>query len=531
MKEGIKSAIEHAPRKPGVYLWKRADGRILYVGKANDLLARLKSYLTPADHKTKLLVDQAGLVETIVTKTESEALLLEDALVKQNQPRFNVRLRDDKRYPYLKVTAGEEYPRIQVVRRVEADGSRYFGPFTDGSVTRKIISLVGERFGIRSCNYDVRRLTRPCIKYSMGKCAAPYTVMPKKDYDRVVEHTCRFLAGDYKRLQREVKKEIKKASKFLNFERAAELKKTLDILDSFSAPQDIAGASLPDMDVLGYGTHERKAAISQMKVRNHRVVAVLTHPLKGERAGDAGEAMKSFVSQHYTSADMIPRFLYVSASPEDKKLLEDKLTAIRGRKVEIRQAHRGQKSKLAQLAVENSIHSLAQDALEKGAMPRTQALKKALGLASLPSRIEGYDISNLGEKAAVGSMVVFTDGAPDKREYRRFRIRWKAEQDDPRHLAEVVQRRFTHPEWAAPDLVLLDGGKPQLNACLPRLPAGIPAIGLAKRNEEVFLPGRKEPLTLPKDDPGLLLLKAVRDEAHRFAKAYHAKRREKEFIK
>ncbi|MFH1722417.1 MAG: GIY-YIG nuclease family protein, partial [Candidatus Altiarchaeota archaeon] len=204
MNTGLRKTINTSSRKPGVYLWKRPDGRILYVGKANNLRNRLKNYLHPTDHKTELLVDQSASIETIVTKTESEALILEDALVKQNQPRFNVRLRDDKRYPYIKLTVAEEYPRIQIVRKVETDGSRYFGPFTDAGAVKRIRGLVVELFGIRTCNYDLKKLSRPCIKYSMGKCCAPHIITSKAEYDRRVEQACRFLAGDYRKLKGEV---------------------------------------------------------------------------------------------------------------------------------------------------------------------------------------------------------------------------------------------------------------------------------------------------------------------------------------
>jgi len=530
MKEAIKKFIQRASIKPGVYLWKRKDGRILYVGKANNLRNRLKNYLHPVDHKTELLVEQSDLIETIVTKTESEALILEDALVKQNQPRYNVRLRDDKRYPYLKITVAEEYPRIQIVRRVETDRSRYFGPFTDAGAVKRIRGLVVELFGIRTCNYDVRRLTRPCIKYSMGKCCAPYVVTPKNEYNTRVGQACKFLAGDYKKLKNEVKRGIKQESKKLNYERASELKNILDSLTAFAEPQDLASATLPDMDVLGYGAHKGKAAISQMKVRNHHVVAVLTFPLKGERVEDAEEALKSFINQTYTAEDTIPKLLYTSAEAEDKFLLEEKLKDISKNKVSIIRASRGQKHKLAQMAVEQSIHYLTQEEIEQDRESRSESLKIVLKLETSPQRIEGYDISNLGSKASVGGMVVFTNDKPDKSEYRRFKIRWKKGQDDPNNMAEVIQRRFNHPEWKFPDLVLLDGGKPQLNTCLPHIPAGIPVVALAKRDEEIFQPKKQNPIKLKKNHPGLLLLQEIRDEAHRYSKAYHTKRREREFL-
>jgi excinuclease ABC subunit C len=529
MNARVRKTIDAAPRKPGVYLWRSDKGRVLYVGKADNLRSRLRNYLNPQDEKTARLVDAADSVETVVTKSGREALVLEDALVKHNQPRYNVRLRDDKRYPYVKVTVWEMYPRVEVARRVEADGSLYFGPFVDAKYVRRIINLMGELFGVRTCRYDVTKLARPCIKYSMGKCCAPHQVTGKREYAARVRQACDFLSGRMGAVERRLKAEMKKASAGLDYERAAELKTKLDAIESMVRARDVADAKLPDMDVLGYAFDRGRANVTELKVRASKVVAVLHHRLKGEYATDAGESMKAFIKQHYTTADLTPKLVVTSCAPADRKLLEESLTGLKDSKVMVSYAKRGQKRRLADMAVENSLHQLEQERLEKLVMGRLESLKKTLRLPHTPHRIEGYDVSNLGGEHTVGSMVVFTDGAADKSGYRRFKVK-AAGQDDPRNLAEIVERRFNHPEWGTPDLILIDGGVAQLNACVKHIPSGVTVAALAKKEEEIRLPGRRQPFKLPGNHPGLHLLQAVRDEAHRFAVSYHRKRRGKEFI-
>ncbi|ODS38660.1 MAG: hypothetical protein A7316_07515 [Candidatus Altiarchaeales archaeon WOR_SM1_86-2] len=483
MNKNIKKLIESAPRKPGVYVWKDDGGRMLYVGKAENLRDRLRNYLSPQDSKTAKLVERAHSIETILTKTDTEALILEDALVKQNQPRYNVRLRDDKRYPYIRITVNEDYPKIEVVRRVELDGSRYFGPYTDAGSVRRVVNAACEIFGIRKCKHDLRNVRRPCINYGMRKCSAPCRMIGREEYAARVGQACRFLAGQCGRVKKELLSKIKAKSRRMEYEKAAELRDILTAIESLSVPQDLSSATLEDMDVLGYASLEGRADITQLKVRNKKVVAVLHYPLKGEYAGDS-----------------------------------------------IARPFRGQKYKLSEMAVENSIHQLARERNERESTRGLNSLRKAIGLSKTPARIEGYDISNLGEKHTVGGMVVFTDGCPDKKQYRRFRIRGERGQDDPGSMAEMIRRRFNHPEWETPSLILLDGGKAQLNACLKHIPGGVPAAAIAKRFEEIHLPARTKPVRLAGNSPALLLLQQVRDEAHRYSRAYHLKKRGKEFI-
>jgi len=530
MNKNIKKLIESAPRKPGVYVWKDDGGRMLYVGKAENLRDRLRNYLSPQDSKTAKLVERAHSIETILTKTDTEALILEDALVKQNQPRYNVRLRDDKRYPYIRITVNEDYPKIEVVRRVELDGSRYFGPYTDAGSVRRVVNAACEIFGIRKCKHDLRNVRRPCINYGMRKCSAPCRMIGREEYAARVGQACRFLAGQCGRVKKELLSKIKAKSRRMEYEKAAELRDILTAIESLSVPQDLSSATLEDMDVLGYASLEGRADITQLKVRNKKVVAVLHYPLKGEYAGDSSRSMKAFIKQQYTTKDLVPKRILTSAYPEDGKLLEKTLLETLGVKVAIARPFRGQKYKLSEMAVENSIHQLARERNERESTRGLNSLRKAIGLSKTPARIEGYDISNLGEKHTVGGMVVFTDGCPDKKQYRRFRIRGERGQDDPGSMAEMIRRRFNHPEWETPSLILLDGGKAQLNACLKHIPGGVPAAAIAKRFEEIHLPARTKPVRLAGNSPALLLLQQVRDEAHRYSRAYHLKKRGKEFI-
>jgi excinuclease ABC subunit C len=529
MHEDIQKTIFNLPASPGVYIWKDQGGKMLYVGKAVSLRDRLRNYLNPQDEKTKRLVDASCSLETVLTKTASEALVLEDALVKQNQPRYNILLRDDKRYPYIRLTVGEEFPRIELARRVVLDHSRYFGPYTDAPAVRRVIRLVGDYFGIRQCRNVLKTVKRPCINHSMGKCSAPCRICNKQDYLDSVRAAAQFLKGDSKSLARELRLRMRAFSEKGQFEKAIEVRDTLNSIVSLSTRQNLSSSRLQDMDVIGYGFLGGRAAITQMTVRHHSVVAVLHHPLKGEYADDPAAAIGAFIKQHYGSADLVPKLMITSWEPNDKALLEGVLLELTESPVRIVCPKRGQKRKLTDLASENSVHQLQQDMLKRESPDPLELLMQILRLSEPPGRIEAYDISNLGAQATVGSMVVFTDGAPDKSQYRRFAIRQPG-QDDPANMAEMLQRRFEHDEWKTPNIVLLDGGKGQLHSAMRHIPPGVTVIALAKRDEELYLPGRTQPLRLAKNNPALLLLRHARDEAHRFGRKYHRLKRGKEFL-
>lgn len=529
MDERISTAIANAPTASGVYIWKDKGGRVLYVGKAEVLRDRLRNYLNPQDGKTASLVKHAASVETIVTKSEEEALILEDALVKQNQPRYNVRLKDDKRYPYIRVTVNEEYPRAEVVRRVELDGARYFGPYTDSQSVRRVVRLLGEYFGLRQCRRSLKNVSRPCINYHMGRCSGPCKVIDRDEYAAAVAFATKFLAGDYRGLRRYLRAEIKLLAGRLEFERAKDLREILYSMEALARRQDVSSAKLEDMDVLGYAFAGGKANLTQLIVRRFKVVAVLHHPLRGSYADSPAESVKAFIKQHYTTADLIPKMIVTSDEPIDRALLEGFLGKTRGARVSIQMASRGRKHMLAKMAVENSINQLQQESLKSKAQEPLELLRRIFRLSNIPERIEGYDISNLGEKATVGGMVVFTAGKPDKSQYRLFSIRGQG-QNDPENMAEMIERRFRHDEWRTPQIVLLDGGKPQLNASMRHIPPGVRVVALAKKEEELYLAGGREPVRLAKDNPALLFLESVRDEVHRFGKKYHTLRMGKAFL-
>ncbi|MBU0762213.1 MAG: excinuclease ABC subunit UvrC [Candidatus Altiarchaeota archaeon] len=529
MNEMLVESIKAAPEKPGVYIWKGVEGRALYIGKAENLRSRLKNYLNPQDTKTSRLVDASDRLEIIITNSDSEALILEDALVKQNQPRYNVRLRDDKRYPYIRVSVGEKYPRIDVVRRVEEDGNRYFGPYTDAGAVRRIVRLVGEIFGICKCGKDHTKMKRPCLNHSLGLCAGPHVITGETEYRRRVDGACMFLRGDYDSIRKELINEIHIRSRKLEFEKAHELKKKVDALDSLSVRQDISSPKLGNLDILGYGFIDGAAGICQMKVRNGKAVTVLNHKLQGEYSGESGKSLNAFIKQHYTTSDLTPDEIISSVEPSDRQLIEEYLSEKFARKIKLKVCRRGQKLRLAKLCIKNCIHSLKQEDIEKKSPNPLEVLASAFRLPRIPKRIEGYDISNLGGKNTVGSMVVYTEGRKDKRQYRLFKLECSG-QDDTGNLAEVVRRRFSHLEWPTPDIVLLDGGRGQLNACMKYMPEGVAVLALAKKQEEIHHPQRKTPIVLGVDNPGLKLLMQVRDEAHRFAKGLHKKRRSNDFL-
>ena len=530
MDEALKKSLGGISPKPGVYLWKSGSHAILYVGKADNLRKRLKSYVNPKESKTKRLMEEAKELETIVCSSGAEALILEDALVKQNNPKYNVRLTDDKRYPYIRISWKDEYPRISVVRRVEADGSRYFGPYADSSSVRRMIKLVGVFFGICSCKRNHAMMKRPCMNHSLGICAGPMKVTEKVNYRKLCENACSFLGGEYLPVIRSLKKDMKNACASLDFEAAMKCRDNILAIESISQSQYVAGPKLDDMDVIGYSSLKGRANICQLKVRCHKVVDVLHHRLRGEFRLDPSKSIKAFIIQHYNAKDLIPKNIVTSAVPGDRHLLENLLAKALKAKVKITTAERGQKRRLSDMAVKNSVHRLWEERLKGLSSDPLLALKDRLGLPKAPARIEGYDISNIGDRDTVGSMAVFSNAKPEKSQYRMFGIKNRG-QDDSRNMSEMISRRFKHDKWPAPDLVVLDGGLPQIRACAENIPEGISFISLAKKEEIIYFPKEKDPLKLSDDDPALLLLRRVRDEAHRFGKRYHIMKRKKRFMK
>ncbi|MGI6034225.1 MAG: excinuclease ABC subunit UvrC [Limnochordia bacterium] len=537
----LTDKLQSLPERPGVYLMEDDAGDIIYVGKARSLKDRVRSYFsgTPSSPKVRALVSHIADLDYIVTDSEVEALILECNLIKEHRPWYNVRLRDDKSYPYLKVT-NEQFPRVLVVRRREEDGSRYFGPYTNVQAMRQTVKFLRKHFPIRTCR---RRLEgnkdRPCLNFHIDRCLAPCTgkVSPEA-YGEIVDQVCQFLEGRQEGLIKDLTAKMECAAKALRFEEAARLRDQINALEYIAQEQQkIVGDQGLDQDIIGLAQGEGIACVQVFFVREGKIVGREQFLMEDESGSTPSEVTAAFLEQYYTRAAHIPKEILIETQVDDSQALSLWLSSKRGSKVYIKVPRRGPKRHLVALVQENAQLSLddvlgAQSRRDKEIQAALARLQEILHLADLPHRIEGYDISNIQGREAVGSLVVFTNGEPDKDEYRRFRIRTQGP-DDYAMLQETVHRRFLRAlqeESPFPDLILIDGGKGQLSAVtqvLTELELAIPCCSLAESEEEIYLPSSPEPLRLPRDDAGLLLLQHIRDEAHRFALNYHRHLRQK----
>jgi excinuclease ABC subunit C len=544
----ISEQIKGLPSSPGVYLFKDARGNILYVGKAVSLKHRVGSYfgggqkLTP---KIERMVSKIADLEYFVTASEQEALILELNLIKRHRPRYNVRLKDDKTFPYLKIDLNEEWPRVHITRRLEADGGRYFGPFASAKSIRQTLRLLKGIFPFRSCSRPVTGSdSRPCLDYHIGNCLAPCIgAVSRRDYAEVIRQVILFLEGKQERVVRELKAQMERASESLNYEKAARLRDQIQAVEQVVEGQRIAARVRGEQDVVAFKGERDQAYVQVFFIRGGKLIGRESFLLQGTSDEAPGQVMSGFIQQFYASAPHIPPLLLLQHPVEDTAMLQDWLSARRGGRVKIEVPRRGTKKELVGIVAENARQGLEQLKIRQFASPKTlsaalEEIKKELDLPRLPARIEGYDISDIQGAAAVGSLVVFEGGRPRPDHYRRFRIKTVSGADDYAMLGEVLKRRFKRAgdasdSWAVmPDLVLIDGGKGQLSAALAAMrEAGaesIPAAGLAKENEEIFIPGRSKPIILPRSSPGLQLLQRLRDEAHRFALGYHQRVRTKQ---
>ncbi|HIC94573.1 MAG TPA: excinuclease ABC subunit UvrC [Anaerolineae bacterium] len=563
----LQSQLQTIPAKPGVYLMKDKRGRVIYVGKAVNLRSRVRSYFhASADHPPKLrrMVAQVAGVDFIVTDSEVEALILECNLIKKHRPKYNVRLKDDKRYPYIKVTWQEDYPRIYITRRMEQDGARYFGPFTAVWAVRQTLDMLRKLFPYLTCK---RKITgqdeRPCLYYHIGRCAGPCIgAISKEEYRTMIEQVCLFLEGKADKIVADLRAQMESAAEALDFERAAVLRDQIQAVERVIERQKIVAMGGGDLDVIGLASEDGETCVQVFFVRQGKLIGreyfILVGTVVNGRETDKRmpfekereEILASFVKQFYHKAAYIPPVIIVPYEIEEAAVIQEWLAGKRGSEVVLRLPHPGNEEELVRMAAENAAETLASLRAQwmvderKGVEALTD-LQERLRLAEAPTRIEGYDISNIQGVAATGSMVVFVKGLPRKSDYRRFRIRTVAGADDYAMMKEVLRRRFERAikgkgeekegaeAWTVlPDLVVVDGGKGQLNAALEVLEEyglrdEVSVLGLAKGREEVFVPGRPEPLILPRDSEGLRLLQRVRDEAHRFAIGYHRKLRGK----
>jgi excinuclease ABC subunit C len=538
----LSRKLEALPDKPGVYLWKNAAGEILYVGKAKSLRARVPSYFGPDAGGTPeqaALVAQIADVETIIVSNEPQALLLENNLIKEHRPRFNIRLTDDKSYPRIAVTLAEPFPRVLVVRRVAIPGARFFGPYTDVATLRQTLNIIRRIFTVRSCHWDLPREApeRPCLDYHIERCRAPCVgLQSEAEYRRMIDDVLLFLEGKTVDVRTRLRERMQQASRQLDFERAAQVRDALKWLDQLEQPQAVELVGGGDADAIGIARDGDDVCGVVLRVRDGKLIAREHWFLENAEHETEGAVLSAFLVRCYLPLEGRARSVLLPFPPEDLVSLAALVPD-----VDWRTPQRGSKAQLAELADQNARHLLDSlkiesfDIDERSADP-VFALGRDLGLATVPRAFVCIDISTNQGRDTVGSLVWFEAGRPKKAEYRRFRIRG-APQDDFAAVHEVVTRYLTRrlaEEKPLPDLVVIDGGKGQLGAALDAARAAgqeqLPIVSLAKREEEIFLPGRVQPLTLSRRSPSLKLLQRARDEAHRFAVSYSRKRRSRRTI-
>src|SRR3954468_22902707 len=536
--DAVAAKLPHLPEGPGVYLWKARDGTILYVGKAKRLRSRVRSYFNNdqlESVKTRHLVSLISDLETIVVPTEAHALILEANLIKEYQPRFNIALRDDKSYPYIKVTVQEPFPRVYVTRRLEDDGAKYFGPYTDVGAMRRALNVVKRIFTVRSCNYDMpaQMPERPCLDYYIKRCKAPCILAQSQhDYRSMIDEVVLFLSGRPDEVVRRVKERMDLAAEQLDFERAAELRDVLHHLEQMEEPTVVLEVEGGDRDVIGYARDGDDACVVVLRIRSGKLLSREKRFLTNIDGEDDSEVLTMFLAGSYVSMQEKARQVLLPFDFQDRELIEQALPDTR-----IQIPQRGARRDLVDLAEQNARHlleelKLASSEAEERAGDPVYELGRELGLQRLPRSLVCFDISTTQGTDTVGSCVWFENGRAKRAEYRKFKVKTVEGTDDFASMHEVVRRYFERrlgEEKPLPDLIVIDGGKGQLSAAHAALEElGVtdrPLISLAKREEEIFVWGRAEPLRLSRRSPGLRLLQQARDEAHRFAVTYNRKRR------
>jgi len=548
----LEQKLKALPAKPGVYLFRDARGEVLYIGKAKSLRPRVRSYFQAgSDTRTAIaqLPERVADLEVIVTDTEVEALHLEQNLVKRHRPPFNVRLRDDKSFPYIAVTVEDEYPRVMFTRERHRRGVVYFGPYANAKKVRETLDVLNRVFPYRPCEgpQPGRHSGIPCLDYHIERCLAPCVgYVSQEDYRRVIDGVIEFLSGETRPILRELEAKMKAAADEERFEEAARYRNRLFSVRHLAERQAADKRAVGTIDVIGIAAEDDRAAVQVFPLRDGKLIDRYSFHLENAEGQDLPTMLEAFILEYYGSAPSVPPQVVVPRGIGDTSALAEFLSERRGSRVEVRAAARGEKRRLQELATQNARVALASDAAvaEQTRLRRVEALeelREALNLEALPLRIECYDISNIQESSAVGSMVVFQDAVAKKAHYRKFGIKDGDGQDDFAALAEVVSRRFARmrdvadEEYdesfsATPNLVVVDGGKGQLSAVLAAMHSfdlpRVAVISLAKREEEVFVPDRPEPILLDRHSAGLQLLQRIRDEAHRFALGFHRQRRD-----
>ncbi|OQA11213.1 MAG: UvrABC system protein C [Firmicutes bacterium ADurb.Bin373] len=562
----LEEKLKLLPARPGVYLYRDDKGKIIYVGKALSLKNRVRSYFQPGAQvppKTKVMLEKIADFDIIVTDSEVEALILEQNLIKEHRPRYNVMYKDDKSYPYLKVTLADNYPRVMITRRHVKDGSRYFGPYTRVGAVNETLRLLKKIFPFRSCKQKeppVRQ--RPCLNYHIKRCLGPCAGQIDSDrYRGMINEICLFLEGRQEDLVKRLAARMEEAAEALDFELAARLRDQLQAVRDVIERQKIVTGGFEDQDVVaaaGAGEMD-EACVMVFFVRGGKLIGRERFMLRGVEGFGQPEVITSFLKQYYTDVDFVPGKVLLAVEIKDERaVIEQWLTGKKGSKVTLKVPRRGAKKKLVDMVAANALLTLEQHLSEEAARREDMAgalagLAEELGLAGPPHRMECYDISNTQGTNSVASMVVFIDGKPANEQYRRFRIRTVEGPDDFASMQEALRRRFKRAAeeqellnsglissreakfFTLPDLVIIDGGKGQLSAARHVMQelgfSHIPAFGLAKEEERIFAEGRSTPIVINRDSPALRLLQRLRDEAHRFALAYHRNVRSKAGLK
>ena len=548
--------IANLPDSPGCYLMK-SKGEIIYVGKAKNLKNRVSQYFHASRNhtpKVRAMVEKIDDFDIMLVDGELEAFILECNLIKLHRPHYNILLKDDKHYPFIRIDLREDFPRVELVRRQEKDGAKYFGPYQGATVVREVLDVVRMIFPIRTCNRAIRpdRPQRPCVHHQIGQCLAPCAGgVSREEYHVLIQKVAEFLGGKYAPVLDELKKRMQACALEMNYERAAVYRDRIRAVEAVMQKQKALSTSLGDQDIIAILHHDADAMVQLMFVRSGRLIGSERFTLTGAGDEDTGEIATQFMLQYYGPENMPPQEILLSTAPPEHDVIEQLLTELHGRRVYILTPRRGEKFKLVSMALKN-----LRDEAEKidkrlaGSRARTigalEELQEALGLENLPRRIEGYDISNTQGVLSVGSEVVMVDGVSANREYRHYRIKTVEGPNDFASMYEVITRRLSHgleeleqrradgldPEggkfsWL-PDLILIDGGRGQLNAAQEAMHAQgleIPMFGLAKRIEEIVLPDEEESILLDRHSNALHLIQRLRDEAHRFAITHHRKLR------
>jgi excinuclease ABC subunit C len=549
----FEEKLKTLPAKPGVYLFRDREGDVLYIGKAKSLRPRVRSYFQAAGVDTRAAIRQlperVDDIEVIVTQNEVEALHLEQNLVKRHRPPFNVRLRDDKSFPYIAVTVEDEFPRVMFTRERHRRGVWYFGPYANAKKVRETLDVLNRVFPYRPCEGPKpgRHSGIPCLDYHIDRCLAPCVgYVSKEDYRAIIDQVIEFLSGETEPIQRQLTERMRDAAAEERFEDAARYRNRLRSVQHLAERQAADRRSVGTVDVIGLAVEGDRAVVQVFPLRDGKMVDRYSFHLENVGGQDVTTILESFCLEYYGGTPSVPPQIVLPRDAGDTAALEQFLTERRGARVEVRVAERGEKRRLQELAAENAAHALRSETAvaEQKRLRRIEALeqlRECLNLESLPIRIECFDISTAMGSDNVGSMVVFQDASPKKAHYRKFGIRGQDGMDDFAAMAEVVSRRFARlsdelgEEFdesfaATPNLVVVDGGKGQLSAALAAMRAfdlpRVAVVALAKREEDVFVPGRAEPIRLSKHSPALQLLQQIRDEAHRFAIGFHRQRRD-----